>query len=481
MTAEIVTELFIDGELKPTENKLELIDPVTEKPWLSVSAGSSQDVNQAYEAASRAHKSWREVCARQRGVYLNKLADLVERDADYLIGLETKNTGIAIKETRGFHIPFTIKCLRYFAGWADKIGGKKIPFEGDFICFTEREPIGTITAILPWNFPLMLLAWKLGPALASGNCLLVKPSPYSPLTALHMGKLAQEIGLPKGVFQVLPCLDQDASHFISNPLANKISFTGSVETGKLISRTAAENLTEVGLELGGKSPVVVCEDVDIDQVAKWAHMAIFLNHGQNCCAGSRLYVHESIYDQFVEKCVELARNLRVGNPTDPKTDMGPLINKKQYETVLGFIQQGQKEGGRIIFGGEACEGHGYFVKPTIFVDVDETMAVVKQEIFGPVMCIMKYKSFDEVLKRANQTDYGLAAGIFTNSLQIALTFSKKVTAGTVWVNCYNWTDPASPFGGFKQSGNSRDLSKYAFENYTKVKSTIVNYGSLNLI
>lgn len=453
---------------------IELINPCSEEVWHTITAINQDDLNSAVERAQNAYHSWRQTPSRQRGELLYRLATLVERDFDLLAEMETKNTGLAICETKGFHVPFTISCLKYFAGWADKLHGSTVPAAEGYLCQTYREPIGVIGSILPWNFPLMLLSWKVGPALSAGNVLLVKPSPYSPMTALHLEKLALEAGIPKGVFQVLPMLDETAPYFTAHPGIDKITFTGSTSTAQKVITTAG--LKPVSTELGGKSPIIVCPDADLEKTVEWCHMALFLNHGQNCCAGSRIYVHDSLYDEFVERSAELARSRRVGDPFDPEVKQGPLINKQQFETVMHYIELGLSEGARLVAGGNRIGEVGYFVEPTVFADVQDDHTIAREEIFGPVMSILKYSDDDDIIARANDSKYGLAAGVFTNDLNRAMKYSQELQAGTVWINCYNMTDPASPFGGFKQSGNGRDLSEYAFENYTETKSVVINLG-----
>jgi aldehyde dehydrogenase (NAD+) len=366
----------------------------------------------------------------------------------------------------------TIACYRYFAGWADKVQGKTIPIDGDFFCYTRHEPIGVIGQIIPWNYPLLMQAWKLAPALATGNTIVMKPAEQTPLSALRLGELIVEAGFPEGVVNLLPGFGSTAGAAIARHMdVDKVAFTGSTEVGRLIMEAAAKsNLKRISLELGGKSPNIIFADTDLDDAVEGAHLGLFVNQGQSCCAGSRVFVEETIYDEFVEKSIARARKRRVGDPLDPRTDQGPQVSASQFDRIMGYIESGKREGATLACGGERVGDRGYFIQPTVFSDVQDEMKIAREEIFGPVMSIIPFKDVDEVIARANRTTYGLAAGVWTRDIKKAHAVANSMRAGTVWVNCYHVLDTRAPFGGYKQSGMGRELGEYGLQQYTEVKT-----------
>jgi aldehyde dehydrogenase (NAD+) len=369
--------------------------------------------------------------------------------------------------------------VRYYAGWADKIQGKTIPIAGDYFCYTRREPVGVVGQIIPWNFPLLMLAWKLAPALAAGNTVVMKPAEQTPLSALRVAELITEAGFPDGVVNMVPGFGPTAGAAIARHMdIDKIAFTGSTEVGRGIMEAAARsNLKRVTLELGGKNPNIVFADADLDAAVEGAHFALFFNQGQSCCAGSRTFVDEKIYDEFVERSVARAKKRRVGDPFSPRTEQGPLIDARQLDKVLSYIESGKRDGARLVAGGNRRDepGYfpGYFLAPTVFADVSDDMTIAQEEIFGPVMSIMKFKTPEEVAERANRTVYGLTAAVWTRDIGKAYAIANSVRAGTVWVNCYNVLDAAAPFGGFGQSGIGRELGEYGLEQYSEIKTVTI--------
>ena len=371
--------------------------------------------------------------------------------------------------------PKTVACYRYFAGWADKVQGKTIPIDGDFFCYTRHEPIGVVGQIIPWNYPMLMQSWKLAPALATGNTVVMKPAEQTPLSALRIGELVLEAGFPEGVVNLLPGFGPTAGAAIARHMdVDKVAFTGSTEVGRLIMEAAAKsNLKRITLELGGKSPNIIFADTDLDEAVEGAHMGVFVNQGQSCCAGSRVFVEEKIYQQFVEKSVARARKRRVGDPLDPTTEQGPQVDQSQFDSVMGYIESGRSDGATLACGGEPVGNRGYFIQPTVFADVQDEMKIARQEIFGPVMSVIAFKDVDEVIARANRTNYGLAAGVWTRDIKKAHAVANAMRAGTVWVNCYHVLDTRAPFGGFKQSGIGRELGEYGLQEYTEVKTVTV--------
>src|SRR5580692_1554524 len=454
------------------------VNPATGDVITQVAEADAADVDKAVAAARAAFETgaWRrKMTASQRGAMINRLADLVEKHADELAQLEALDNGKPYHVARAADLPLTVACYRYYAGWADKIQGKTIPVNGNYFCYTKHEPVGVVGQIIPWNFPLLMQAWKLGPALATGCTVVMKPAEQTPLSALRVGELIMEAGFPEGVVNLLPGYGPTAGQAISrHPGIDKVAFTGSTEVGHLIMRAAAQtNLKRVTLELGGKSPNIVFADTDIDEAVQGAHFGLFFNQGQCCCAGSRLFVEQSIHEKFVDKILSLTKNRKVGDPFDPTTEQGPQVSDEQFQKVMGYIDAGKREGAKMLCGGKRVGDRGYFISPTIFTDVKDEMKISREEIFGPVMSIIPFKSIDEVVRRANNTAYGLAAAVWTKDVSKAHAIAARLRAGTVWVNCYDVFDAAAPFGGFKQSGIGRELGEYGLQNYTEVKTVTV--------
>jgi aldehyde dehydrogenase (NAD+) len=453
------------------------VNPSTGEEICQVAEADAADVEKAVKAARVAFEqgAWRKMPASERGRLLHRLADLIEKNADELARIESLDNGKPVSVAKAVDVAATVACYRYFAGWADKIQGKTIPIDGDFFCYTRHEPVGVVGQIIPWNFPMLMQAWKLAPALATGNTVVMKPAEQTPLSALRIGELIVEAGFPEGVVNLLPGFGPTAGAAIARHMdVDKVAFTGSTEVGHLIMEAAAKsNLKRVTLELGGKSPNIVFADVDLDEAVEGAHFGLFFNHGQCCCAGSRVFVEEKIYDQFVEKSGARARKRTVGDPFDPNTEQGPQVDQSQFDKVMGYIESGRNEGAKLVCGGDRVGDRGYFIQPTVFADVQDDMKIAKEEIFGPVMSVIPFKSIDEVVKRANRTDYGLAAAVWTRDIKKAYAVANSVRAGTVWVNCYNVLDVRAPFGGFKQSGIGRELGEYGLQQYTEVKTVTV--------
>ncbi|CAG8438326.1 3710_t:CDS:10 [Acaulospora colombiana] len=484
---KVPTGLFINNEfVNSVDNKFfETINPASGKVITTVAEASERDVDIAVEAAVEAFKEWRCVSPSERGRLINKLADLMERDLDDLAALEALNSGKVYQECKKNDIISAISCYRYYAGWSDKIHGKTVDTMHDEFAYIRREPVGVCGVIIPWNFPLITQAWKLAPALACGNTVVFKSSEFTPLTALKASALFKEAGFPKGVVNVVNGFGDPTGIAISRHMkVDKITFTGSTATGRLILKASAEsNMKKVSLELGGKSPNIIFADSDLDQAVKWAHMGIFYNHGQCCCAGSRVYVEDKAYDEFLKKFKEHTEKIKIGDPFDDDTYQGPQISKQQFDNkilhllrIMSYIETGKKEGAKCLTGGERHGNQGYFIKPTIFTDVNEKMTIMQEEIFGPVVAIAKFSSIEEVVEKANLTKYGLAAAVFTNDITRAFRISNELKAGTVWVNCYNLFDSNTPFGGYKESGVGRDLGKYALNEYTQIKTVHINLG-----
>ena len=453
-------------------------NPATGETICQVAEGDKGDIDLAVKAARKAFESgpWPKMNASERGRLLNKLADLIEKHKEELAALETLDNGKPYRDSLAADLPLTIKCYRYYAGWADKIHGKTIPVEGDFFCYTRHEPVGVVGQIIPWNFPLLMQAWKWGPALASGCTIVLKPAEQTPLTALRVAQLAQEAGFPDGVINVVPGFGPTAGAAVSShPDIDKVAFTGEYSTGQLVSVAAAQsNLKRVSLELGGKSPNVVFADADLDAAVMGSWLGLFFNQGQCCCAGSRLFVEEKVHDQFVDKMLKMVKAQKVGDPFDLETTQGPQVSQEQCDRVMGFVEAGKKEGAKLLTGGNRGAGKGYFVEPTVFDGVTDNMKIAKEEIFGPVMNILTFKDVNEVVQRGNATNFGLAAAVWTRDVKKAHQMANSLRAGTVWVNCYDVFDAAAPFGGFKTSGHGRELGEYALEMYTEVKTVYVN-------
>ena len=456
----------------------ETVNPATGEVLTKVAEADAADVDLAVKAARKAFhikSPWRRMSAAERGKLLNRLADLIEQNKDELATLESLDNGKPRHIAIAADLPLTIACYRYYAGWADKIQGKTIPIAGDYFCYTRHEPVGVVGQIIPWNFPLLMQAWKLAPALAAGNTVILKVAEQTPLTALRLGELILEAGFPEGVVNILAGFGPTAGAAIARHMdIDKVAFTGSTEVGKLIMKAAAEtNLKRVTLELGGKSPNIVFADAPLNEAVEGAHFALFFNQGQCCCAGSRTYVEEKIYDDFVDRSVARAKARTVGNPLDPKTEQGPQVDIDQFDKVMSYVEAGKRDGAKMLCGGERVGDRGYFVAPTIFADVKDNMKIAQEEIFGPVMSILKFQDMDDLVERANANIYGLAAAVWTQDVTKALHVANNVRAGTVWVNCYDVFDAAAPFGGFKQSGLGRELGEYGLQQYTEVKTVTV--------
>jgi aldehyde dehydrogenase (NAD+) len=452
-------------------------NPATGETICNVAEGDKADIDMAVKAARKAVESgpWSRMSAAERGRLLNKLADSIEAHMQELAALETLDNGKPLRDSLAADLPLTAKCYRYYAGWTDKIHGKTIPIEGNFLCYTRHEPIGVVGQIIPWNFPLLMQAWKWGPALACGNAVVLKPAEQTPLSALRVAELAMEVGFPEGVINVVPGYGPTAGAALSGHMdVDKVAFTGETRTGQLVMEAAARsNLKRVSLELGGKSPNIVFADADLDAAIEGAYFGLFFNQGQCCCAGSRLMVEEKIYDHFVEKLVAKAKSQNVGDPFDMATTQGPQVSEEQFDRIMGYIDAGKNEGAKLLTGGGRCGTKGYFIEPTVFEGVKDEMKIAKEEIFGPVMSIMKFKDLDDAIARGNKTMFGLAAAVWTRDIKKALKVSHGLKAGTVWVNCYDVFDSAAPFGGYKMSGIGRELGEYALEMYSEVKTVTI--------
>ncbi|KAF8997405.1 aldehyde dehydrogenase [Cyathus striatus] len=483
-TSHVNTGLFINGKwVDPVEPATaEISNPATGKVVTSIAVGSSKDVDLAVEAARKAYKSsWGlKVPGSVRGKLLNKLADLVEKNADELAALDSINSGKLYGVARMGEVEAVIDTLRYYAGWADKVQGKTIETNESKFAYTRHEPYGVVGQIIPWNFALMMLAWKIAPALATGNTIVLKPSEITPLTALRVADLITEAGFPAGVVNIINGFGNTVGQAISeHPHISKVAFTGSTLVGRKVLKAAAEtNLKAVTLELGGKSPSIVFDDADLEQAVKWVAHGIFLHMGQTCTAGSRIFVQAGIYDKFIAELTKVAEGLTacMGDPFSPGTQHGPQTNKAQYDRILSYIESGKSSGAHVLTGGEKGSEEGYYIKPTLFTFVDPRSEIAREEIFGPVGVVFKFTDEEEVIDLANDTAYGLAASVFTENGSRALRVSHAIEAGTIWVNCAAQPNHAIPFGGYKMSGNGRELGEYALDTYTQVKGVHVNVG-----
>ncbi len=471
------TKLLIDNQWVDAAGgeRLTAINPATGEVISEVAAGGAADIDRAVKAARRALESgpWSTLDAVERGRLLFKLADLVEANSQELAALESLNSGKTINDSLG-DMAGVAATLRYYAGWADKIEGRTVPMRGSFLSYTLRQPVGVVGQIIPWNFPLLMLAWKWGPALACGNTIVMKPAEQTPLSALRMGELAIEAGFPPGVINLINGLGETAgAALVAHPGVDKIAFTGHVDTAKIIQKSAADTLKRVTCELGGKSPNVVFADADLDEAVAGAFHAIYFHGGQCCTAGSRLFVEEKIHREFVERLADKAEGRRLGDPLDPRTEQGPQVSQEQLDKILGYVALGKQQGARLVTGGQRRGEQGFFVEPTIFDGVSDEMDIARDEIFGPVVSVLPFRDVNEVIERANQTHYGLAAAIWTQDIDKAHLYAKHVKAGTVWVNCYHVVDTTTPFGGFKMSGNGRENGEAALEHYTELKTVTV--------
>lgn len=451
-------------------------DPATGEVLTQVAEGDREDINRAVAAARQAFETgaWQRITPSERGRLIWKLAELLEKNLEEFAQLESLDNGKPLTVARAADLPLAIDLFRYMAGWATKIEGNTIPVsisgKKKYLAYTVREPIGVVGQIIPWNFPLLMAAWKLGPALAAGCTIVLKPAEQTPLSALRLGELIQEAGFPDGVVNIVPGYGEAGAALASHPDVDKVAFTGSTEVGKLIVQAAAGNLKKVSLELGGKSPNIVLDDVDLKSATMGAANAIFFNHGQCCTAGSRLFVEKSMFDKVVEGVAEFAGKIKLGPGMDPGTEMGPLVSEEQMNRVCGYIGSGISEGAKALVGGARHGDRGYFVKPTVLVDAKPEMKCVREEIFGPVVAAMPFEDLDDLVKKANSTEYGLAAAVWTRDISKAHLIASKLRAGTVWINCYNVFDAALPFGGYKQSGWGREMGHEVLENYTEVKA-----------
>ena len=474
-------QLFINNEWRPAQSgdTMDVVNPATEEIVASVPSAGAADLQAAVDAARAALGGpWGALSARERGRLVRKLGERLLERADEIARLETIHNGKPIAESRHIEIPAAAECFEYYGGWSDKVMGETIPVKGNYLTYTLREPVGVVAAIVPWNFPLLLAAWKIAPALACGNTVIVKPASQTPLTALALGEIAVEVGIPPGVFNVLTGSGATLGQaIVEHPGIDKIAFTGDTGTGKGIMRGAAGTLKKITLELGGKSPNIVLADADVEAAVRGATIGIFYGKGEVCAAGSRLLVDRSIKDEFIDKLAARAKKMVPGDPMDPKTRFGAISSKKQLETVLRYIDSGRREGATLVAGGARADigtGRGFFVQPTVFADVRPEMTISREEIFGPVLAAIEFADLDEAIARANDTPYGLAAGVWTRDIRKAHYVARKLQAGTVWINTYNVYDTAAPFGGYKQSGFGREMSAHALEHYTQIKSVWVD-------
>ncbi len=476
-------QLLINGKWVDAESgkTFETRNPATDQVIAKVAEGSKADVDKAVKAARKAVEDgpWRKMSTAQRAKLMFKLADLIEKNADELAQLETLDNGKPINEAKHIDVPQTIETFRYYGGWATKIEGETINANPNMFTYTLREPVGVVGQIIPWNFPMLMAAWKLGPALACGNAIVLKPAEQTPLTALRIGELILEAGFPEGVVNIITGFGADSagSAISSHMDIDKVAFTGEDKTGREIVKASIGNLKRVSLELGGKAPNIVFADADIDAAVKGAITGIFFNQGQVCCAGSRLFLEKSIHDEFMSKLLARVAKMQQGNGMDEKTQIGPQVSKDQQDRILNYIDIAKKEGASVACGGDAPAGDlakGYFVKPTIFTGVHNDMRIAQEEVFGPVLAVIPFNSVEEVAEQANKITYGLSGAVWTSDVKKAHKLAAQIKAGTIWVNCVNMLDPAIPFGGYKMSGYGRELGKHSIDLYTNIKSVWVN-------
>ena len=475
--------LLIDGQWVDGAKSFDTVNPATGEVLTQIAEASAADVDRAVAAARRAFEdrngAWRKLSASERGRLMWKLADLLEKNIEEMAELETLDNGKPIFESRYVDMPMVIDVLRYYAGWATKIHGETVNTSETAFTYTLREPVGVVGMIVPWNFPLLLASWKLGPALACGNTVVWKPASQTSLTTLRFGELALEAGVPAGVLNIVTGPGEVGRTMVKHPGIDKIAFTGSTEVGKEIMRNSADSVKRLTLELGGKSPNIVFADSDIDSAVKGAITGIFYGKGEVCNAGSRLFVESKVQDEFLEKLSARAAKMHPADPLDPKTRMGAIVSQEQMQTVLGYIEAGKKEGAKLIAGGNRVNvdgGKGFFIEPTIFRDVRNDIKIACEEIFGPVLAALSFDDVDQVIELANQNEYGLASAVWTRDVKKAHMVSRRLKAGTVWINTYGLMDASLPFGGYKSSGFGRELGARALEHYTETKSVWLNMG-----
>ncbi|KAG8072244.1 hypothetical protein GUJ93_ZPchr0006g43600 [Zizania palustris] len=472
------TQLFINGDFVDAASgkTFPTMDPRTGEVIARVAEGDSEDIDRAVAAARRAFDKgpWPRMTAYERCRVLLRFADLIEQHAEEIAALETWDSGKTLEQTAGSEVPMVARYMRYYAGWADKIHGLIVPADGPHHVQVLHEPVGVAGQIIPWNFPLLMFAWKVGPALACGNAVVLKTAEQTPLSALFVASLLQEAGLPEGVLNVVSGFGPTAGAALSSHMGvDKLAFTGSTGTGKIVLELAARsNLKPVTLELGGKSPFIVMDDADVDQAVELAHRALFFNQGQCCCAGSRTFVHESVYDEFVEKAKARALKRVVGDPFRSGVEQGPQIDGEQFKKILKYVQSGVDSGATLVAGGDRAGSRGFYIQPTVFADVEDEMKIAQDEIFGPVQSILKFSTVEEVVRRSNASPYGLAAGVFTRRLDAANTLARALKVGSVWLNCYDVFDAAIPFGGYKMSGVGREKGAYSLRNYLQTKAVV---------
>ncbi|KAF4468767.1 aldehyde dehydrogenase [Fusarium albosuccineum] len=478
------TGLFINNEFVPASgDEFTVTNPVTEEEVIKLKGASTEDVDKAVAAARKAFEGeWSELAAVDRGVFLYKIAELIDRDRELIAAIDAFDNGKPFSAALGGDLDESYNVFRYYAGAADKITGQTIETSPAKLAYVLQEPLGVCGQIIPWNFPFMMLAWKIAPALACGNTVVLKPAEQTPLSALYFGNLVVEAGLPAGVVNIVPGLGPQTGKAIAGHMGiDKVAFTGSTNTGRAIMKSAANNLKNITLECGGKSPSIVFADAELDQAVKWCHFGIMDNKGelylQVCTSTSRIYVHESIYDKFLSKFVEVTKeNEKIGSPFDEGIWQGPQVSKAQYDKVASYIEEGRKAGARLLYGGSKYGDKGYFLTPTVFADTTEDMKIMKEEIFGPVVSIAKFSTDEEVISKANDTSYGLAAALFTEKVSRAHKVARKLQAGMVWINSSGDSHFGIPFGGYKSSGIGRELGQYALDAYTQSKAVHVNLG-----